>query len=383
MRNTNRFGWIFTVVICGLAAAPARALFGIGDKDKKPAGSTQPSESLPGMEGAAPPQPSQSSSSAFPAPRPDASESRNRPAGSESKTSAGPQPSGTPAEGSNFPSEVEIKGHDAGQKVGVQKPPLNIEMDPFESIRDSLSPDQSLLLAESPYTVSWRHTYPEFLRSPRVIQPWRTIFSERPGIVFNIRDQLQEAVGRPLEPKEVKSFQWSLTIADEEGRVFQHYEGSKDPPEEMIWTGQNDQGEWIKAGRSYSAVYMFTDAGGSPRTKVGKPVQFTGITHQESDGLHISLDSSVLFGATKSATEIEKQGKGLLRAAADLVKRRFSGIPIRVQSFASTRELAEAQANKVADFLRSELMMTAQNVSAEPNHASFSEQRIEILLLNR
>lgn len=301
----------------------------------------------------------------------------------EAKT-ASPSAASEAAPSGAMPTEVIIKGDDHGAKLGAQKPPLNIDVDPFESIRPSLAPDQALLLAVSPLTVSWRRTHPEFLSEPRVIQPWRTTFSQRPGIAFRVRDQLMDVLGRRMELKETKNYAWSLTLADEEGRVFHHYEGSDDPPEELIWSGQNEQGEWIRAGRSYSAVYTFTDPGGSPRTAVGKPILFRGIVHQEDTGMHVSLDSSALFGTNKSNTELAAPtGVDVLRAAADLVKRRFTGIPISVRVFAATKELGDAQGASIYSTLLKELMLTAKNITVDSARASFSDQRVEIVLLNR
>src|SRR5581483_606131 len=130
---------------------------------------------------------------------------------------------------SGLPTEVIIKGEQGDNKLGNLKPPLHIEADPFESIRPSLQPDQSLLLAVSPLTVSWRRTHPETLYNQRVVQPWRTTFSQKAGIVFRVRDELGEVLQRKVDDKEARSYAWSLTIADEEGRVFQHWEGSSDP----------------------------------------------------------------------------------------------------------------------------------------------------------
>ncbi len=283
-----------------------------------------------------------------------------------------------------FPAEVEIKAASGANKLNVVKPPLSIEVDSFETIRPSLEPDQSLLLAVSPLTVSWRRTHPEYLHNRRVIEPWLMTFSQRPGIALRVRDQLFAFLGRKLDPKEAKGYAWNLTIADEEGRVFHHYESSSDPPEELVWSGQNDQGEWIKAGRSYSAVYTFTDSLGSPHTTVGKPILFKGIVHQEDTGLHVTLDSSVLFGTTKAATEIvHPGGVDLLRSAADLIKRRSTGIPISVRVFANTKELADAQGTVVQSVLIHELMTMSKNVAVEGARAAFSDQRVEIVLLNR
>lgn len=283
----------------------------------------------------------------------------------------------------SLPAEVVIKAE--GGKLSDTKPPLNITVDPFETIRPDLAPDESLLLAVSPLTVSWRRTHPEFLMDERVIQPWRLTFSQRPGISFKIRDQLQSLLGgASVDARELRKWGWSLTIADEEGRVFHHYEGSGDPPAELIWSGQNDQREWVRAGRSYSAVYTFTSPDGSPRTRVGPPILFQGIVHQEDTGLHVSLDASVLFGANKNGADVQGGvGKSLLRAASDLIKRRYSGIPIAVRVYANTKELGDAQAKSIADFLLGDLMVPARNVTTDAARASFSDQRAEVVLLNR
>jgi hypothetical protein len=287
------------------------------------------------------------------------------------------------APGGSMPTEIVIKGD--GNKLSDTKPPLQITVDPFETIRPELKPDQNLLLAVSPLTVSWRRTHPEFLMNDRVIQPWRSTFSQRPGISFKIREQLENLLGGGKgDPKELKKWGWSLTIADEEGRVFHHYEGSGDPPEEIIWSGQNDQNEWVRAGRSYSAIYTFTSPDGSPRTRVGAPLVFKGIVHQEDTGLHISMDSAVLFGPNKNGQElVEGTGKDLLRSAADLVKRHFPAIPIAVRVFANTKELGDAQAAAVQQLLLRELMVPARNISTDAARAPFSDQRVEVVLLNR
>lgn len=300
-----------------------------------------------------------------------------------SESGSGASKAGAPGQ-NGIPTEVVIKAEDSPNKMGMQKPPLRLDVDPFESIRPSLEPDQSLLLAVSPLTVSWRRTHPETLMNERVVEPWRTTFSQRPGIAFRVRDQLMDVLQRRLDPKEAKQYAWSLTIADEEGRVFHHYEGSNDPPEELLWSGQNDQGEWIRAGRSYSAVYTFTDPGGSPRTAVGKPLLFRGIVHQEDTGMHLSLDSSVLFGSNKASSDLaQPTGQDLLRSAADLVKRRFTGIPLSVRVFAATKELGDAQAQSIYAYLIKELMLTPKNISVDAARAAYSDQRVELVLMNR
>lgn len=300
-----------------------------------------------------------------------------------SVTAWGQTAPGAPVAG-GMPQEIVIKAEAGAGKLSDLKPPLKIEVDSFETIRPGLKPDENLLLAVSPMTVSWRRTHPEFLMNERVVQPWRTTFSQRPGISFKVRDQLEILLGGKLEPKEARQWGWQLTLADEEGRVFHRYDGSSDPPQELLWSGQNDQGEWMRAGRSYSAVYAFTSPDGSPRTIVGKPLLFRGIVHQEDTGLHISLDSSALFGASRSSSELqEPAGVDVLRSAADLIKRRYTGIPISVRVYANTKELGDQQASAVQGFLLRELMTASRHIATDAARAPFSDQRVEVVLLNR
>jgi flagellar motor protein MotB len=369
-------------------ASPAGALFGSGGKKKPAAPAAQPPQadaSLPGMEGGSDEdlQPEAQKAQAQPAAQPsgqapgagDAAE----PKVSESETAVGTNPA--QAASGAMPKEVEIK--DATGKQKSRKAPLQIQIDPFESIRPSIKPDENLLLAESPLTVVWRLTHPEFLRNARVVQPWRTTFSERPGMIFRPRDMLGDVLGRKLEPKEAKSYRWSLTIADEDGKVFQQFEGSSNPPEEIIWDGQNDQDDWIRAGKAYSPVYMFTDSEGTPYTRAGRPIKQTAFVHQEKTGLHITIDSGSLFATSKDSSRLASGGSAMLRGAADLIKRRYSGVPLRLEAYASSKDLADRQVQTTQDFLIKELMMLPQDVSTDTAQAAFSEQRLEIILLNR
>lgn len=368
---------LIAFLIAGLSAGPSSALFGFGKKKKAPGPQSRKSKRdigpLPGMDAgnidfSAPPKMAQEQGEEM------APGSRYR---SESETAIGDYPNVT----GEMPTNIDIR---RGKRLEVNKPFLNIEVDPFEAIRKSLAPDQTLLLAESPLAVVWRRTHPEFIYNERVIQPWLTTFSERAGIIFNPREQLHEVLQRKLEKKEAKGYQWSLTIADEEGKVFQHYEGANNPPDQLTWNGQNEQGEWIQAGSAYSPIYMFTDQGGTPYTKVGEPIRYKGIVHQERDGLHISLDSAILFGmAKRKVTPASPEGASLIRSAADLIKRRYTGIPIRLECYSSTKRVAESQCESLKAVLADELMILPQDVFIDTLRVPYTQQRVEIILQNR
>lgn len=384
-------GILTTCLAFGAAAPQAQAIFGFGGKKKDaPEEEGKKADTLPGMEGGDLDltQPPRMAREAEPPPPslPDAPVSGEAPSdedssqapASESETAVGEHPADDSAT-----RDYVIRSH-GGSKVKVNKQPLNIDVDPFESIRDSLIPDQGLLLAESPLSVVWRRTHPEFLHSPRVLSPWLTTFSDRPGIVFRPLDELAEALQRRVTPKEGKGYEWSLTIADEEGKVFQRYEGTGRPPEEVVWSGQNDQGDWITAGAAYSPVYVFTEPGGTPLTRVGKPIRFKGVVHQERNGLLITLDSAVLFGRAKGAETVQgAEGQDLIRSCADVIKRRYSGMPIRVEAYAGSKELAERQAQEIEAALTKELMLLPQDISIDALATPYAEQRVEIVLLNR
>ncbi|MBI5630214.1 MAG: hypothetical protein HY921_04950 [Elusimicrobia bacterium] len=295
---------------------------------------------------------------------------------------AGGLPAAAPTPG-GLPEEVVVKGEAGTQKFGEKKPPVRVEVDPYESIRPSLEPNPSLLLTVSPLTVSWRRTYPDFLLQERVVELWRSTFSQRPGIAFPMRQKLEEVLQAKLTPRQARQYAWSLSIVDQEGRVFEHHEGSS-LGEELVWRGLNSQDESMRAGQSYSAVYTFTDPRGSPRTSVGKQLLFNGMVHQEDSGLHISLDSATLFGSGKSQQVVGPvAGADLLRSASDLIKRRYYGIPLAIRAFAQTKELGLAQAKSISAYLAKDLMLASRNISVDAAPVPYSDQRVEIVLLNR
>src|SRR5208282_4268315 len=110
-----------------------------------------------------------------------------------------------------LPDEVVVKGEEVGRKVGATKPPLSIKIDPYESIRPSLDPDRNLFLAQSRSTVGWRAPHPQFLLSPHVVEAWRSVFTGRTGVTFNLLHQLQEVMPNPISDRDARNYAWNLT----------------------------------------------------------------------------------------------------------------------------------------------------------------------------
>ncbi len=129
---------------------------------------------------------------------------------------------------------------------------------------------------------------------------------------------------------------------------------------------------------------MFVDDKGTPKTVFGDLIKFTAIVFQKETRLTISLDSVALFGPTKTMRIIEKsQGEELLAATADLIKRRYYHMPIKVSVYAQTMELAAVQAEQIKAFLSKALMTGGRDITAEGVDDGFSQQRTDIVILNK
>lgn len=282
-----------------------------------------------------------------------------------------------------IPDEIVIKS-ETEEKLRTDRPPLKIKTDDFETIRKSLDPDRDLFLFESGDFLSLSRNYPEKLFSPQIIQPWRAGFSDKTVIAFYPRRKFEEVFNRNFTDKTAEGIQWTLSVTDEEGKIFHKYAGAGLPPEVIEWTGENDQREWLKAGHNYAPVYVFVDNMGAPKTVMGDIIKFTAIVFQKGSRLNISLDSVAVFGPTKSMKTIDKaQGEALLAATADLIKRRYYNVPVKIEVYAQTIELGEVQAGQIKEFLKKALMTGENIITPEGFEESFSQQRIDIVLLNK
>lgn len=278
--------------------------------------------------------------------------------------------------------DVVIKGEE-NVKPSLGRPLLQINFDPFETLRDSLNADESLLLAEHPQAFALRKTFPEILHHSRVILPLGLYIEEYPSIRFPVGEKFRETLGKDLNPKDAKLCAWAFTIADEQGKVFQRFEGKGAPPEEILWNGRNEQKEKLLAGHAYSAVYTFTDPKAQAHTAVGKSVKFKGIVHADDAQAALSLDAAALFGEDRKSKRLEAEGRELLSASADWLKRRHSGSPLRIRSYAQDAALGEAQAQQIKEFLVAQLLCVPQAVSIESFAAPSLTQRVDLELLNK
>lgn len=275
--------------------------------------------------------------------------------------------------------DVVIKANDK-EAPSAGKPAFDVQVDPYESLRATLKPDESLLLAESPALVSWARSRPQRLKDDRIIEPWNDALTAFSPVSLPVRGELAASLGREPTSKELKSGSWSASLVDEDGKPIRVFQGSGEPPESVAWDGLSDHGEWLLAGHAYSAVYKFSQSTAAARTVLGKPVQFEGLAHKQGDATLLSLDSSALFGVDRSAQAVAAGGRPLLRAAADWVRRFAFGSPLELRVFGPDADSARAQAAAAKDLLVAELGVSPDAVATESAVADSAEQRVELLV---
>ncbi|MBI4062759.1 MAG: hypothetical protein HY401_00480 [Elusimicrobia bacterium] len=282
----------------------------------------------------------------------------------------------TPPTEAGQSTEVVIKGEET-KKVTSEKPPPDIPIDENEALEKTLRADDTLFLTKPFLLTGWKNTFPSSLFNPRLVQPWRTSISQ--ALQFNLAERLARVV--KVSRSKHMPILWTLTVVDQEGQVFQRFEGSGQPPSLLVWNGQNDRQEWVEAGQSYSTIFAFKDPIGVPYTDVGESLEILGFVHPGERGLHMSLDSKLLFGAQKDQTEVKFQGgKNLLRAAADFIKRSHYQLPLTVEAYAENMAIATKQAQALKSYLLEELVVPEGLIEAAPKIAPFAERHAEILI---
>ena len=81
--------------------------------------------------------------------------------------------------------------------------------------------------------------------------------------------------------------------------------------------------------------------------------------------------------------ELEKPGLSLMRNTAEFIKRQYSDVSVLIRAYAATKDLGEAQGAAVQADLVRELMLAPQDITVQSDIAPFSEDHIEVVLLNR
>ena len=283
------------------------------------------------------------------------------------------------AKKADAPLEVVVKGEDKKEPT-IAKPLFDIPFDPYESVRESLQPDEALLLSESPEVSSASVDAPLLLDNKRLVQPWNDGLLGKTAITRAETLNVRLKFGIDEELPNRKDAAWTFSIVDEDGRLFQRFKSTGDFPETVPWSGRSDSGRWLAAGHDYSSVLNVTYAGKPPRTLMGYPLRFSTLTHLEANRRIISLDTSVLFGPKRDQPQLTEAGRRLMIAAADVVRREAYRRPIRIRVFSTDVQTAQKQARDVEKYLAWELLLPAGRTSISVSPAAPSATRLELLL---
>ncbi|MHB2025999.1 MAG: hypothetical protein ACYCPQ_05105 [Elusimicrobiota bacterium] len=267
---------------------------------------------------------------------------------------------------------IVVKGSEK-ESPSLVKPPLDIPIDPYAAIRESLKPNGNLLLIPSPNISPWSRALPEIIHRSRLIQPWNDFLKSLPSIDIPVRDDLSAAISQSNAGKKAKGWSWRLDIINEQGESVQSFSGHGIAPETMTWDGRENSGKWIGAGRSYSILYHWSN-GARTITAMGRTIEFPGVVHPAQDGSVVSLDFASLFGAAGQDDQISDAGKPLLRAAADWFNRYDYGSTISIE----VRGGDNGQAQAIASFLASVVAIDPNQIPAKSPPSSDSSRSVII-----
>ncbi len=278
--------------------------------------------------------------------------------------------------------QVVVKGQDK-DAPSVAKPALDLLIDPYETIRQSIEPDDSLLLADPPALSIGAADRLPWLKSRQGAKPWNDAsVIKLEDLRLRVRAEFKNKVegGGIPDGSDAAGLAWTVSVIDEDGRVFRGFKGSGAPPETVSWDGRSDKGRWLAPGHDYSAVYLFSSAGSPERTFVGDPIRFKALLRRDAQGLLLSLDSAALFGSKRDQVQTVSEGAAFLLVAADLIRRTAYGSAVEVRVYGPDEGLARKQAESIRESLIPELSLPERMITAVAFDGPGSEYRVELLI---
>lgn len=92
---------------------------------------------------------------------------------------------------------------------------------------------------------------------------------------------------------------WRLQVLDPRGKPFRLFQGSGQPPQQVVWDGKSDTGEYVESGEEYQILFEVVDAGGR---QAKKQDQITAdiLVDKLADGRYKIVISSIQFAGYSS-----------------------------------------------------------------------------------
>jgi hypothetical protein len=236
-------------------------------------------------------------------------------------------------EGTVFRS-LTIEGEDRIH-VRIERPPLAFDVDPATApglqgtttreVLDRTRPDGLAPL----FAMSARET------SPHEGRPWLDRFAS-------------EGVAR-FHPAVKGATAWKLSVTDAGGQSVMAWQGTGDPPAEIVWDGRGANGDPVTPGLTYSYVLEARDRAGNRRNFVGQGFQVGAYRYGGDDHPLLVFAGRELGGPELNVPQSAAATPLIvLEAVSWLDRSRHGSDVIRVTGTARTLAQAQALADRVS-----------------------------------
>jgi len=201
---------------------------------------------------------------------------------------------------------------------------------------------------------------------------------------------------RPYYSDDCRVKEWKLTVVDENGSVFYHWNGTKTLPERIIWNGSGYGSAKVESMKRYRFRLYAEDEAGNTAVSQEASVTSDILVRSSCEGFHIRLETGFIEGSDRP----EAAFLPVLRRLADIVTR-YDAYNIRLEVHTDVSGddhtnllISEKRAKYVADLLHgsSKKQMnisfrgmgeTIPLVTGRDGNAGKGNNRIEITLVPR
>ncbi len=190
-----------------------------------------------------------------------------------------------------------------------------------------------------------------------------TLVSDQPPHLW-LPEMARTPVARfyPADPEGHKVKGWNLAVTDFRGSPFKVYSGKGNPPENLTWDGEGDNGEMLRVGYPYSYVFTLTDKGTNTYNHPGVSFRISALDYHRDGDRILEMAGGQLFPRQEGILN-ESGEKWLTRSADEIRRHPYS--PVRVVVTAENTELAQLRANEVAGYLAESMILPLEQVETE------------------
>jgi len=253
---------------------------------------------------------------------------------------------------------LTVEGEDRVH-IDIERPPLTLALDPSKVDGLVQGDARDVLDRVAPDLTTGYYASTSSERSPYTGRPWLRQFSSG-------------AVAR-FQPAVKGVERWKLTVADSRGQAVRVYEGTGDPPKEIVWDGRSTSGAAVTPGVTYSYVFEAKDKAGNKRNFVGDGFSVSAYRLDGPEGPTLVFSGRELVSSVGGAAGIYG-GAGASRPTPALLLEAASWLnqapnvtrPIRVTATGRTMDQATSLAKQVVAALAANTLGDPARIQAVP-----------------